>query len=185
LSPFLIATSGAPYNVSLGSDWNGDSVYNDRPSFAASCGPVADRACYNRSPLATDTRIPINYLNGPAQFTLNLRLAKTFGFGKENATGGAGPGGGGHGGGGPRGGGGFGGGPRAGMGAIFGPGNTNHRYNLTFSVNARNVLNRVNLATPIGNLSSPNFGQSVALAGGPFSSAAANRKIELQASFSF
>jgi uncharacterized membrane protein YgcG len=185
LSPFLIATSGAPYNVSLGSDWNGDSVYNDRPSFAASCGPVADRACYNRSPLATDTRIPINYLNGPAQFTLNLRLAKTFGFGKENATGGAGPGGGGHGGGGPRGGGGFGGGPRAGMGAIFGPGNTNHRYNLTFSVNARNVLNRVNLAAPIGNLSSPNFGQSVALAGGPFSSAAANRKIELQASFSF
>jgi hypothetical protein len=71
------------------------------------------------------------------------------------------------------------------MGAIFGPGNTNHRYNLTFSVNARNVLNRENLATPVGNLSSPNFGQSVALAGGPFSSAAASRKIELQASFSF
>jgi hypothetical protein len=71
------------------------------------------------------------------------------------------------------------------MGAIFGPGNTTHRYNLTFSVNARNVLNHVNLAAPIGNLSSPNFGQSVALAGGPFSSAAANRKIELQASFSF
>lgn len=190
LSPFLIATSGAPYNVSLGSDWNGDSVYNDRPSFAASCGPVADRACYNRSPLATDTRIPINYLNGPAQFTLNLRLSKTFGFGKETAAGGAGPGGGGHGGGGPRGGGGFGAGPRAGMGAIFGPGNTNHRYNLTFSVNARNVLNRVNLAAPIGNLSSPNFGQSVQLAGGPFaggpgSNPAANRKIELQASFSF
>jgi hypothetical protein len=190
LSPFLIATSGSPYNVSLGSDWNGDSVYNDRPSFAASCGPVADRACYNRSPLATDTRIPINYLNGPAQFTLNLRLSKTFGFGKETAAGGAGPGGGGHGGGAPRGGGGFGGGPRAGMGAIFGPGNTTHRYNLTFSVNARNVLNRVNLAAPVGNLSSPNFGQSVQLAGGPFaggpgSNPAANRKIELQASFSF
>lgn len=186
LSPFLIATSGAPYNVSLGNDWNGDSIYNDRPSFAANCGPVADLACYNRQPGASDARIPINYLTGPTQFTLNLRLAKTFGFGKETV-GGAGPGGGGggHGGGGPRGGGGFGGGPRAGMGAIFGPGNTNHRYNLTFSVNARNVLNRQNLATPVGNLSSPNFGQSVALAGGPFSSAAASRKIELQASFSF
>jgi len=185
LSPFLIATSGVPYNVSLGSDWNGDSQYNDRPSFAAECGPVADPACYNRQPVATDPRIPINYLTGPVQFTLNLRLAKTFGFGKETGAG-AGPGGGGgHGGGGPRGGGGFGAGPRAGMGAIFGPGNTNHRYNLTFSVNARNVLNRENLATPVGNLSSPNFGQSVALAGGPFSSAAASRKIELQASFSF
>lgn len=71
------------------------------------------------------------------------------------------------------------------MGAIFGPGATNRRYNLTFSVNARNVLNHVNLAAPIGTLSSPFFGQSIAIAGGPFSSQAANRKIELQASFSF
>ena len=62
---------------------------------------------------------------------------------------------------------------------------TSRRYSLTFSVNARNVLNRVNAATPVGVLSSPNFGQSIALAGGPFSSAAANRKIELQAMFSF
>src|SRR5437016_12023728 len=62
---------------------------------------------------------------------------------------------------------------------------TSHRYNLTFSVNARNVLNRVNLATPIGNLNSPLFGESNALAGGPFSSASANRKLELQAAFSF
>jgi hypothetical protein len=62
---------------------------------------------------------------------------------------------------------------------------TSRRYNLTFSVNARNVLNRVNLATPIGNLTSPLFGESNALAGGPFSTPAANRKIELQAAFSF
>jgi hypothetical protein len=56
---------------------------------------------------------------------------------------------------------------------------------MTFSVNARNVLNKVNPASPIGVLTSPNFGQSVALAGGAFSSQAANRKIELQAMFSF
>jgi hypothetical protein len=62
---------------------------------------------------------------------------------------------------------------------------TSRRYNLTFSLNARNVLNRVNLATPIGNLTSPLFGESNALAGGPFSSAGANRKIELQVMFSF
>jgi len=87
-------------------------------------------------------------------------------------------GGGGHGGGGMGGshfGGGFGGG---------GPG-TSKRYNLTFTVNARNVFNIVNGATPIGVLTSPNFGKSIALATGPFSSAAANRKIELQASFTF
>ena len=62
---------------------------------------------------------------------------------------------------------------------------SNRRYSLTFSVNARNILNKVNPAAPIGNLSSSDFGHSVALAGGPFSSAAANRKIELQAMFSF
>src|SRR5437879_13435857 len=62
---------------------------------------------------------------------------------------------------------------------------SSRRYNLTFSVNARNVLNRVNLATPIGHLNSPLFGESNSLAGGPFASAAANRKLELQAAFSF
>jgi hypothetical protein len=71
------------------------------------------------------------------------------------------------------------------MATIFGPGATNRRYNLTFSVNARNVFNRANLAAPIGVVTSPNFGRSVALAGGPFSSAAAVRKLELQATFSF
>jgi hypothetical protein len=39
----------------------------------------------------------------------------------------------------------------------------------------------VNAATPIGNLESNRFGQSIALAGPQ----AANRKLELQASFSF
>jgi hypothetical protein len=62
---------------------------------------------------------------------------------------------------------------------------TSRRYALTFSVNARNILNRENLGPPVGNLDSPKFAQSVSLAGGPFSSQAASRKIELQASFSF
>ena len=53
----------------------------------------------------------------------------------------------------------------------------NHRYNLTFSVSARNIFNNVNLATPIGNLSSPLFGQSNGLASGFGSSATANRQL--------
>ena len=86
--------------------------------------------------------------------------------------------------GGPRG---PGGGGRGGPGGFGGFGGTsNRRYSLTLSVNARNVLNNVNRATPIGTLSSRQlFGQSNGLAGGPFSSGAANRKVELQASFSF
>jgi hypothetical protein len=139
-------------------------------------------------PPSAYTPIPINYLTGPNHFTLNLRLAKSFGFGpevggKSGAQSDRGPGGGG---GGPRGGGGggFGRGP-GGRGFGGGGPTTTRRYSLTFSVNARNILNKVNAATPVGTLTSSSFGQSIALAGGPFSSAAANRKIELQAMFSF
>jgi len=198
LSPFMIFTSGSPYNVTVGQDLSGDLLFNDRPAFGTNSGscpfPTAAACLHYVVPTSSYVPIPINYLTGPNHFTLNLRLAKSFGFGPEvRGTGGAksgdgagaGPPGGG--GGGPRGGGGgFGRGPGGGGGG-FGGGApaTGRRYNLTFSVNARNILNKVNAATPIGTLGSPNFGQSIALAGGPFSSAAANRKIELQAMFSF
>jgi hypothetical protein len=186
LSPFMIVSSGSPYNVTVGQDLSGDSLFNDRAAFASSpvCAQsptlVKGQFCIPSVPYAP---IPINYLTGPAHFTLNLRLAKTFGFGPETGSGsgqqsGEGPHAG-HGGG-PHGGG-F-GGPRGGFG--LGPASS-RRYNLTFSINARNVLNHVNPATPVGTLSSPFFGESIALAGGPFNSAAANRKLELQATFSF
>jgi hypothetical protein len=64
------------------------------------------------------------------------------------------------------------------------------RYTLTFSVNIQNLLNTTNLQNPIGNLSSPRFGESTAVAGsfgfGPSGSAAAgNRRIQLQLRFGF
>ena len=72
------------------------------------------------------------------------------------------------------------------MGRVFGGGgNSEQRYNLTFSIGARNAFNHMNLANPIGNLSSPKFGQSNGLAGGPFNSSAANRSVDLQMNFSF
>ncbi len=191
LSPFMIFNSGSPYNVTVGRDLNNDSVINDRPAFAlnptGACLSLTQTCHYNPLPTASDPLVPINYLTGPSNFTLNLRLAKTFGFGPEKAkasdAGSGGPGGPppmmGGGRGGP------GGGGRGGPGGMGGNPASNRRYSLTFSVNARNILNKVNPAAPIGNLSSSDFGHSVALAGGPFSSAAANRKIELQAMFSF
>jgi hypothetical protein len=195
----MIFNSGSPYNVTVGQDLSNDWLFNVRPEFGAfpagTCPFPTAAACnrYSYSTTEAYTQIPINYLTGPSNFTLNLRLAKTFGFGPETkgnnsqqqgGPGGPPPGGGG---GGPRGGGGGGGGGGFGghgPGGFGGPATT-RRYSLTFSVNARNVLNKVNAATPIGVLTSPNFEQSIALAGGPFSSAAANRKIELQAAFSF
>ena len=72
-----------------------------------------------------------------------------------------------------------------GMGGFFGGSATNRTYNLTFSIMARNLLNSVNPGLPVGSLSSPFFAQSISIGGGPFSSASANRRIDLQAMFSF
>jgi hypothetical protein len=71
------------------------------------------------------------------------------------------------------------------MGGIFGPSNTTRRYNLTLTASARNLLNTWNPGLPTGNLSSTMFGKSNSLAGGPFSSGSANRRIDFQALFSF
>ncbi len=196
LSPFILANSGAPFNIVVGQDLNGDSIFNDRPALASTPGSggvikVTPYGTFNTVPIPGQPIVPINYGTGQNLFTLNLRLSKTFGIGpKMEGRRVAGPRGGpgGDGGGGGRGGGGGLGGRGLGGGGgspfIFGN-ETAHRYNLTFSVSARNLLNNVNYAPPIGNLNSSFFGTSNALAGPPFSSGSANRRIDLQMLFSF
>src|SRR5206468_638455 len=63
-------------------------------------------------------------------------------------------------------------------------------YKLTISVFVVNLFNHTNKGTPIGNLSSPQFGTSNSLSGfGQFtfgaSSAQANRSVSLRAQFQF
>jgi len=62
-------------------------------------------------------------------------------------------------------------------------------YKLTLSIYGSNIFNRTNAAQPIGNLSSPLFGQSIAIQtfglGAGTGAAAANRSISLLAQFSF
>ncbi|MGA7963690.1 MAG: carboxypeptidase regulatory-like domain-containing protein [Candidatus Acidiferrales bacterium] len=200
-SPFMIASSGSPYNVTLSQDLIGSSQLNQRPSLssAPAGGPIVTVpgfATYNTLPGVNATPIPVNDYTGPGRFVLNVRLAKTFNFGPENKSGASGgPGGGG----GHRGGGGRGGGSNPfGGGGNFGGGSAlAKRYSITLSVNARNVFNDVNLENPSAVLNPPQtagadasynmrfFGVSNELAGGPFSSNAANRQIYLQAGFSF
>jgi hypothetical protein len=192
LSPFFIASSGPPFNITTGQDVFGDARFNARPAFAAcSATPALNIVqttfgCFDVSPQPGESLIPINDAEGAARFTLNLRLSKTFGFGRtKEASAAGGPGG-------PGGGGTFG---RPGMGpgrgggggerGGFDQGATNRRYSLTFAVSARNTFNKVNLATPIGDLSSPLFGQSNGIAGGPYGSSTANRRIDLQVTFGF
>ena len=75
-----------------------------------------------------------------------------------------------------------------GPGGMFGQNNSNKRFNVTLSLSARNLLNHVNLTAPVGNLSSPLFGQSLSIAGfgGPGgASVASNRRIEASLRFTF
>jgi hypothetical protein len=184
--PFITGSSGAPYNIVTGNDFQGDLIYNERPAFATdpnALGVISTAyGLLNINPQPGDKIIPRNYARGPAQFNLNLRLSRTWGFGKSietnnSALGGGGPRGG-LGGGGYRGGG--------GPGGMFGGTSTGKRYNLTLSVSARNLLNYQNLAAPEGNLSSPYFGQSLALAGGYGGAPSVyNRRIDLQLRFTF
>jgi hypothetical protein len=193
VSPFIVANSGPPFNITLGQDLNGDSIFNDRPAFATSATAAANlRATefgsFDIAPAPGAARIPVNFGTEPSQFTFNVRLSKTFGIGpklegtpdnNQRQRGGGqrgGPGGdrGGQGGRGP-----------APMGGIFGGERSTQRYSLTFSANARNLFNKVNAGPPIGNLSSPLFGTATSLAGGVFNTQSANRRVDMQVVFAF
>ena len=197
ISPFLSAWSGAPFNVQLSQDNNGDSFFNDRPVFATSASNPADVDAtkygnfdISATPPAGSRIIPVNYGNASVQFAMNMRLAKTFGVGPrveegKGARAGGGGGGGGH---------------MPGMG-LGGNGPNPHgqnirvdrRYSITLSAFAHNIFNVVNLAPPNGTLGgppngttdSPFFGKATQLATGFFSHGSAVRDFAFQALFNF
>jgi hypothetical protein len=193
-SPFVTASSGQPFNITLGNDLNHDGILNERPAFCTSGATCVQTAwgSFDVNPTASSTIIPRNYGRGPGQFSVNMRLARTWGFGKttESAANQAGGPGGPPSfaaGGGPRGGGPRGGGPRGGgPGGMFGDASTGKRYSVTLGLMARNIFNIVNLGNPIGDLASERFGESIALARGMGPSGDSyNRRIDLQLRFSF
>ncbi len=240
LNPFIVASTGAPFNITTGQDTNGDRLFTERPSFAPAgvdCNnPAANIVCtkfgnFNLRPALGEALIPRNFGQGPGFVSVNMRVSKTWNFGAIHSSsaanqrgtegqgqagqrdgggqGGAGagvpriPGGGGGGPGGGSGGGGRGGGGGGGgLAGIGGPptggGAEAKRYSMQFSLNFQNILNHVNLSPPVGNLSSPFFGQSLSLnggfggfgpgggGGGPGGgSGAGNRKITAQVRFNF
>lgn len=200
VNPFVILSSGRPFNITTGRDNNGDTLFTDRPAYATDPNkPGVKQTAWgllDPNPEPGQTVVPRNLGRGPSFVMVNLRLSKSISFGKRPAgegTAGAepprgpgaapppppGPGGGGRRGGfGGRGGGGFRGG--------FGDESSDGRPSLTFSVSARNLLNRVNAGTPVGNLSSLFFGQSLSTAGGfGGGGAAGNRRIEMELRLGF
>lgn len=221
LNPLVTVTSGRPFNITTGQDTNLDRLFTERPSFAPAgvdCrNPPTNIICtsfgnFNLRPGPGEQLIPRNFGQGPGFFVVNLRTTKTWNFGSlpssRAANSGRAPqdqtaarGRGGRGavpripGGGPGGGFGGGGGFR-GIGAPGASGAENKRFSLQFSVNFSNIFNKVNLTTPVGNLSSTSFGESLGLAspfggfggGGGFGtggSGAGNRRVSAQLRFNF
>ena len=209
LNPFILASSGAPFNITTGADTNGDGQFFERPSFApsgVSCGPSTPEniICtrfgnFNLQPAPGEKLIPRNYGQSPGYFVVNLTASKTWQFGsihsgkaaassaapaaaKTAAAGGA-----------PvktaAAGGGI---PGLGPGGLGGGGAAKEakRYTMQFSISVQNLLNRTNMQPLEGNLSSPAFGQSLGLNGfggfgSPGSAGAGNRRVIGRLRFSF
>jgi len=173
LNPFLIANTGRPFNITTGRDANGDTLFTERPAFATDLQKpgviVTSFGAFDPNPQAGQQIIPRNYGQGPSFFALNLNVARTFRFGDMPGNA-----------------------PAAGARPAAGAANARaaeKKYAVTLSVRALNLFNNTNGNLPVGNLSSPFFGQSVSAAPtfgfGGGNPSAGNRRIEGQIRFSF
>jgi hypothetical protein len=187
ISPFVVAQTGAPFDITAGNDVFGTTLFNGRPGLATDPSkPGLIQTAYgllDPNPVPGERSIGRNYGRGPGQFNVNLRIAKTIGLGKER------------------------GGPAErnaapmgqgtalaaasgrGLGGLIGSASTSHRYNLSIGLSVRNLINHTNPGPIVGNITSPYFGFSNQIAGGQngegFYETADNRRLESQIKFTF
>ncbi len=192
-SPLLTIDSGPPFDITVGRDLYGTTLFNARPGIATDPNkPGVIQTGYgllDPNPTLDEKIVPRNYGRGPGQILFNVNVTKTFTFGEQRsgaATPSSGPGG-------P---GGSGGGPGR-SGGVFTTGGgqgasapvANRHYSISIMMAIRNVLNHDNPGPIIGNITSPLFGSANQPAGsggvGGFSEAANNRRLELQMRFNF
>jgi hypothetical protein len=202
VSPYANIQSGAPFDITAGGDLFGTTLFNGRPGIATDPNRTGIvRTGYgllDPNPVAGEKLLPRNYGRGPGLVTVNMRIGKTWGFGRERGKPAAVPISPESGGGGPRPGGPGAGGapgpggaplPANGGGLTGGVSSTSRRYNVTASLSMRNLTNHNNPGPIIGNITSPLFGranQSAGSGGGSgISESANNRRTELQIRFAF
>jgi hypothetical protein len=163
---FVDAQSGLPFDITTGTDLNGDGIYNDRPAFATN--PTVNSVLYktrfgtfDANPQAQEAIIPKNYGNSPGFYFVQLTARRSFPVGPRAASPMIPPG-------------------------VKGPSLLPERkWAIGFAVEAANLLNTNNPAPPVGTLNSPYFGKSIAL-NNPFgANPAANRVVTLRTSFTF
>jgi hypothetical protein len=187
LSPFLIANSGPPFDITTGQDPYGTTLFNARPGVTTDAnkpGVIPTKYGFlDPNPSLGETILSRNFGRGPGIVQFNLRVTKTFAFGRAEGSSSGAPTGG------------YGRRPETGPfnlgGPRGGPTSSGHRYTLTISMAIRNILNRNNPGPIIGNIGSPLFGQANqpygvgTLGGTGFSESANNRRLELQTRFTF
>lgn len=196
-SPLIVVQSGAPFDIITSQDVYGDTLLSARPAIPSDPNkPGLIQTPYgllDPNPSPGEKILPRDFGRGPGLFSVDLRLARTFGLGRLKnpdranrnssnpgaaaapAAPAAGP---------------------AGRGGISGFDNmssgvagssSERRYSLTASVSARNIFNHVNPGPIIGDINSPLFGQSNQIAGGvgAYSGNSSNRRLEFQLRFGF
>lgn len=198
LSPLIVAQTGAPFDIITSQDIYGTTLLSARPGIATDPnrpGVIATPyGLLDPNPNPVEKIVPRNFGRGPGFFSVDLRLARTFGLGakrvrdrggrnasdSQSAPAPAAPVAG------PAQRGGIGGFDNAGGGGGGGS-SSDRRYSLTASVSARNVFNHVNPGPIIGNINSPLFGQSNQIGGGfgAFAGNASNRRLEFQLRLAF
>ena len=145
LSFFLQGQTGAPFNIVLSQDLNGDLQFTDRPTFATDLTRPSVYQTrwgnFDSAPIAGQTTIPINYGQGPGAFNNYVSFARSFLFYKEP--------------------------PKPADPKAAPPKPPTHPYTLDLSIDTENPLNHPNYSTPIGTLGSPYFGKSLSINGDP------------------
>ncbi len=158
-SPALVMSSGAPYDLTIGSDLNGDSLTTDRPAFATDLTRPSvvftPFGAFDTNPMPGQTIVPRNYLVGTGMWNLSARLGRTFALGRKAA-------------------------PVSGAVSSEAP---DRRLKLNFNIDVNNVFNHLSRAGYVGNLSSPLFGQSTSVF--LFSDASNLRRVQFGTTLSF
>jgi len=187
-NPLVSYQSGAPFNITSGEDPFGTTVFSARPGIATSPSqPGVIQTPYgllDPNSLPGEKLIGRNAGRGPAQIMVNLRVQKTWSFGRERGASGATS---------ERSGGGGGNGGAGGLvpptPSVFSNSGVSRRYNLSLGMSGRNIFNHTNPGPINGNITSPLFGRANQIAGTPngegFLETASNRRLEMQLRFTF
>ena len=184
VTPFLVAHAGVPFDITTGTDLNGDTVFNDRPAFATDptrkSVVATGYGSFDVQPTAGQPLVPRNYATSPGFVWLQLQAGKDIHLGPRPAA------------------------PAATEGK---PVVQDRPWVLHFGVEVHNLTNHNNPGVPVGALAaspctaiscgcgtgsitcplapSPYFGRSLSLADQFSPNTASNRTVFLQTTFSW